>query len=217
MGGHAAVELAVLPAVPVFHTKFQTTYGRYFAPDHPFWDHFQQVWFELAEATVRDASLEEVGLDEFLQVAAKKTGAAKIPTAAVCYHYQRPDLVAPWAQFLDRFSAWHQMWNDLVSWRKDLEAGTRTYLLSEADRRKGAGQMVSDWVIAEGLLWGFDLLEAWMEELRSSAAQLESSDLEAYLDERASLTTLARCDTIGEVAPTDCASSRDAGIEERLT
>ena len=184
MDGHATVEPRLLPALGFFHTQFQAPYQRHFQAEHPFWAFFASTWFASAEATVRDAGLAELDRELFVQVAAQKTCAAKIPLAAVCYRFARPHLLAPWSQFVDRFGCWHQMLNDLFDWRRDLEHRTQTYFLSEADRRKGPGESVAGWVIREGFEWGIELLQTWMAELKALAHTLDSSALTAYLATR---------------------------------
>lgn len=192
MDGHATVELKLLPALAFFHTQFQAAYQRHFDHHHPFWEFFERVWFQSAEVTIEDARLEDLDLEQFMRIAAKKTCAAKIPVAAVCYRYEHQDLIGPWSQFLDLFGRWHQMWNDLFTWRKDIENGTRTYFLSEADRRKSSNQSVTEWVIGEGLVWGIELLQTWMGDLRSASKDLRSAELAVYLDERASMLAARR-------------------------
>jgi len=184
MDGHATVELEMLPALSFFHTQFQAAYQRHFGHRHPFWEFFETVWLQSAEVTMRDASLSDVTREQFVEVAAKKTCAAKIPAAAVCYKYERQDLIGPWAQWLDLFGCWHQMWNDLFTWGRDIKNGTCTYFLSEAERSKVAGQSATEWVIKGGFEWGIRQLQDWMGELKDMASSLDSQDLLAYLDGR---------------------------------
>jgi hypothetical protein len=184
MDGHATVELKLLPALGFFHTQFQAAYQRYFPHGHPFWAVFERVWFRSAEATIVDADLADLSQEQFVRVAANKTCAAKIPVVAVCCRYERQDLIAPWSRFLDLFGRWHQMWNDVFTWRRDIEQGTRTYFLSEADRRKSATQSATEWVMWEGFDWGISLLQEWMDDLRAAASHLKSEDVAGYLDER---------------------------------
>ena len=187
MDGHATVELGLLPALSFFHTRFQMAYQRYFDHSHPYWALFQEMWFRSAEVTMKDASLADLDREQFEQLAAKKTCAALIPVAAVCYRYKRPDLIAPWSQFLDLFGRWHQMWNDLFTWLRDVRNQTRTYFLSEAERRKRPEEMVTEWVNREGLDWGCQVLEAWMRELVAASKEMGSEELVAYLDSRSAM------------------------------
>lgn len=184
MDHQATVELKLLPALNFFHTQFQMAYQRYFEPHHPFWDFFRQVWFHSAEVTMQDAAL--TGLDEsqFRQIAAQKTSAAKIPLAAICYRYQRPDLIAPWSELVDLFGCWHQFLNDLFDWQKDSTRQIPTYFLTEAERRRRESETLTEWVIREGFSWGIETLGLWMVELRQSARHLESTALLDYLEVR---------------------------------
>ncbi|KPL22561.1 MAG: hypothetical protein AMJ93_06925 [Anaerolineae bacterium SM23_84] len=184
MDGHATIELQILPALNFFYTEFQRPYQRYFAHEHPFWDHFTATWYASAEVTIRDARAETIDRDHFVQVTARKTCAVKIPVAAVCYRYERPDLIPPWAQLVDLFGCWHQMYNDLFDWRQDLERETHTYFLSEAERRKKPAESVTDWVIREGFAWGIETLAAWMAQLQAMSDELGSPDALAYLKTR---------------------------------
>ena len=184
MDGHATVEPKLLPALNFFHTQFQSPYQRYFEHAHPFWDFFSTVWFHSAEVTMKDASLLDIDRTQFMQVTAQKTCAAKIPLAAVCFRYELADFITPWAEFVDLFGCWHQMWNDLFDWFKDLERETNTYFLSEAKRRKLPDESIIEWVIREGFDWGIEVLQTWMNELKALARNLNSPDMVAYLAER---------------------------------
>lgn len=181
----AEVERKLLPAAGFFHTQFQSPYQRYFAAAHPFWELFRRVWFHAADSTIRDAALTNIDRDTFITVAAQKVSAARIPLAAVCYRYERPELIAEWSRLVDLLGAWHQMFNDLLGWHKDLAHGAHTYLLSEAERQRAPGETVAAWVLREGFAWAMAALEGWMAELRALAAGLGSPALERYLDGRA--------------------------------
>ena len=187
MDGHATGELKLLPAAAFFHAQFQAAYQRYFDAAHPFWGHFTQVWFQAADVTAQDASLSQVSLEAFRRYASQKICAVKVPLAAVCYRYDRLDLLEPWSRFVEAFGAWHQMWNDLYDWSKDLRHGTRTYFLSEAERRKRPDESVAAWVVREGFDWGSAVLSDWMAEARARAAPLNSTALVEYLDQRGAM------------------------------
>ncbi len=187
MDGHPTIELQILPALNFFYTEFQRPYQHYFAPEHPFWDYFTATWFASAEVAIKDAHVETIDHDHFVQVTAQKTCAVKIPIAAVCYRYERPDIISLWAQLVDLFGCWHQMYNDLFDWRKDSELQTCTYFLSEAERRKAPAESVADWVIREGFAWGIETLAAWMVQLKAMSDELYNPDVLAYLDAREAL------------------------------
>ena len=184
MDGDVAVDLTLLPALNFFHTQFQAPYQRYFSAAHPFWNDFRRIWFRSGEAAMQDASLTEVDETLFVQIAAQKVCAARIPVAAVCYHHQRLDLIEPWFHVVDLLGCWHQMMNDVFDWHKDMEHQSQTYFLSEAGRRKASGEAVTAWVVKEGFAWGSQTLHTWMAELKEMAQHLQSPDLSAYLEER---------------------------------
>lgn len=181
MDAHATVEKQLLPALNFFHTQFQSAYHLFFSADHPFWPDFRQIWFLSAETAMRDAELGSIDLETFRRISSQKVCAAKIPIAAVCYYYNRQDLFAPWARFVDLFGCWHQMFNDIFDWHKDTSNQTVTYFLSEADRRRQPGEAVAAWVAHEGFSWGVAVLQAWMEELHQVAKDLDCPALVDYL------------------------------------
>jgi hypothetical protein len=201
MDGHPTTELQILPALNFFYAEFQRPYQRYFPHEHPFWDRFAATWYASAEVTIRDARAETIDCDHFVRVTARKTCAVKIPIAAVCYRCGRPDLIPPWGQFVDLFGCWHQMDNDLFDWRKDLERQTRTYFLSEAERRKEAGESVMDWVIREGFGWGFETLATWMAQLQAMGAGLGSPDVLAYLKVREAMASERQSTVVAGLQP----------------
>lgn len=176
----------VLPALIFFHTEFQLTYHRHFPDRHPFWRAFANASFAAAETASQDAGLDEIGLLQFQQTSARKIAGAKVPIAAVCHRYERPELLVPWSEFVDLLGRWHQMRNDMLGWNRDLRNGTQTYFLSEASRRKASTESIVEWVIGEGLAWGFAQLEASMQELLTAAAELDCPPLATYLEDRRS-------------------------------
>src|SRR5262249_3579153 len=111
MEGDVGTDLNLLPVLGVFHAEFERGYRVLFSPGHSFWELFTSLWFHSAEVTMLDAGLAEFDLTQFLETAAQKTCAAKIPVAAVAYKYGRADLLRPWLRFMDRFSCWSQMLN----------------------------------------------------------------------------------------------------------
>ncbi len=184
MDGDAEVDLGLLPALNFFHTQFQSAYQPHFPPGHPFWAVFADVWLHSGESVMQDASTSDIDRDRFVQFAAQKVCAAKIPIAAVCYHSNRPDMIPPWCQLVDLLGCWNQMIDDLFDWRKDMEHGAPTFFLSEAGRRKAPGESVAAWVVREGFAWGSETLHLWMAELQEMAQHLSSPGLFAYLGTR---------------------------------
>jgi hypothetical protein len=185
-------EPSVLPAMIFFHTEFQLTYQRWFAQGHPFWSALTAASLTAADTASRDAQLAAIDREQFVTVSARKIAGAKIPIAAVCHRYERPDLLRPWSRFVDLLGCWHQMRNDIQGWSRDLERGRRTYFLSEASSRADASASVAEWVIDEGLAWGFAELDGWMDEVLRLGRQLGSGPLVAYLERRRADLVLER-------------------------
>lgn len=175
---------AALPALIVLHTEFQRAYHRYFPHAHPFWDDLSAASLESAETASKDAGLSVIGPEQFIDTSARKIAGAKIPIAAVCHRYERPDLLSRWHTLVDLLGRWHQMGNDILGWSRDLEAGRRTYFLSEGAARAGEWRHVSEWVLVDGLAWGRSKLDGWMQELQGEAAGLDCEPLAEYLRQR---------------------------------
>lgn len=184
MDGHATVELKLLPALHFFQTQFQQPYQRYFDFDHPFWTVFTTIWFHSSEVTIRDAHLTDIDEVTFREVSAQKSCAAKIPLAAACYRYDRPDLIEPWSDLVDLLGCWHQFLNDLFGWHRDYARQSCTYFLSEAERQRIGDEPVAGWIAREGFAWAIAKAEGWMSELQTLAAELGSPELIVYLETR---------------------------------
>ena len=184
MDGNATVEMEILPASIFFHTNFLTSYHRHFDHGHPFWARAHAISFSTADAIFKDSSLEAVDAAQFKRISSQKTAAAQIPIAAACYYYKRPDLIEPWSRLSELFSAWSQMFDDIFDCFSDAASGTRTYFLSEAERRMRPGEATAEWLAREGMMWGSGVLTEWMTEMRALAVQLQSPDVDAYLVER---------------------------------
>lgn len=184
MDGNSTVELKLLPALNFFQTQFQAAYHPYFAADHPFWRFFQITWFHSAEVTFKDALMTSFTAAEFEQVAAQKTCAAKIPLAAICYRYERADLLPAWSHWVDLFGCWHQLLNDLFGWHRDSAGGVQTYFLAEAERRRRPAEPVVAWVVREGFAWAISTAQGWMSALKILSHELHSPELLAYLETR---------------------------------
>jgi hypothetical protein len=184
MDGQATVELELLPALGFFHSCFQTVYQTYFAGDHPFWEQFSAIWLHSAEVAMQDAGQAGIDEEEFTQIAAQKICAVKIPLVALCYRYERPDLVEPWFRLVDLLGCWHQFLNDLLGWYRDDTRQSYTYFLAEAARRRTDAEPLVSWVAREGLDWATGQLAAWMAALKALAVELDSPDLAHYLDTR---------------------------------
>jgi hypothetical protein len=184
MDGDAEAKLNLLPALNFFHTQFQATYHSYFPAEHPFWNTFKTIWFRSAESAMQDITLVDIDQAAFKQIAGQKVCAGKIPVIATCYYHERPDLIETWSEFIDLLGCWHQMFNDLFDWNKDLTHQNPTYFLSEARRQAGTNDAVTGWVFKGGFVWGCQLMHGWMAELRVMAQTLEITDMVTYLDTR---------------------------------
>lgn len=187
MDGHSTVERQLLPVSGLFHMHFHGVYHTYFAHGHPFWRLFRSICLQSAENAVRDAGLSQIDLPTFQEVAGKKVVGGKIPLAAISYRYDALYLFDRWQAFYDKLGCWHQMYNDLFGWLKDLRNQTPSYFLSEAERRKAPEQSPAEWVIHEGFSWGIEVLNRWLGDLRYLAAELNSPELVAYLHKRQTL------------------------------
>jgi hypothetical protein len=177
-------EPPVLPAMIFFHTEFQLTYQRWFAQADPFWSALAAASLAAAETASQDTGLLGIDREQFVAISARKIAGAKIPIAAVCHRYGRPDLLGPWSRFVDVLGCWHQMLNDIQGWSRDLERGRRTYFLSEAASRAGGSASVAEWVIEDGLRWGFAQLDGWMDKLLAVGGELDCRPLVVYLERR---------------------------------
>jgi hypothetical protein len=190
MDNDELADAGLLPALSFFHVNLQTPLHQYFEGGHPFWYFFLETWLHCADVTIVDCGKASFSLEEFTSIAAKKTSAAKIPLAAVCYRYSRDDLVEPWVEFHDVLGCWHQMWNDMRDWAADERNGIVTYFLSEGRRVKQLGETMTEWVIREGYGWGLTMLDGWMQEMKDRAAALGAQELADYLTQR---DELERC------------------------
>jgi hypothetical protein len=175
------IQRAAIPALYSFHTQFLSTYFKYFQHSDPFWRKFEKSFMTAAEAAAVEATLEYVCEVEFIEVSARKTTTAVIPIAAVCFHYGRPDLLPSWEELFALLARWHQMRDDLLDWSIDYKLDNRTWVLSEAERRRADGESVAEWMGREGLKWGQSVMECWINEAVTMASGLGSPTLVRYL------------------------------------
>ncbi|HJQ64978.1 MAG TPA: class 1 isoprenoid biosynthesis enzyme [Gemmatimonadales bacterium] len=184
---------SLLPAAGFFHAEFQQAYAKYFEPEHPFWEWFPNLWFGAVEATVMDARLKTVTLEQFQRVAALKVSPAKIPIVATCLRHGKPDALPARLALCDRLGAIAQMTDDVFDWQDDLEdQGRTTYFLSEAKRRRKRKEPATAWILREGFAWGVASIESWYEVLADDARALGGLELVRHLDtERAVLAERA--------------------------
>jgi len=178
---HATVELELLPVLGIFHTQFQLPYQKYFDHTHLFWEFFTKTWFHSADVTIADSRSVRQDRTQFMEIAAQKICAIKIPLAAVAYFYNHSELIQPWSQLVTNFGRWHQMNSDLFHWNEDLSQGVNTYFLSEAKKRKSTNESHADWILREGFQWGLTILDDWMTDAQDQASQLNSKGLMHFL------------------------------------
>ncbi|HUO46678.1 MAG TPA: class 1 isoprenoid biosynthesis enzyme [Acidimicrobiia bacterium] len=184
MDGDAPADVGLLPALSLFHTWFTEPFHQWFPPGHPFWEDFRNIWFDTAELTLRDSALPSINREQFETITARKTGAAKIPIAAVAHALGHPEQLADWNRLIDRFGCWHQMINDLFGWQKDLRNGLITYIQSEGRRLTNSPDSLQEWFFGPGFDWATAQLDAWMSEIQDLAVGIGSPDLLSYLEKR---------------------------------
>jgi hypothetical protein len=137
-----------------------------------------------ADATIADASLQDIDAVQFRTVSASKVSAARIPLLAVALRHEAETIPPAWEALFGRVSAWHQLHNDFFDWQRDLAARVETWFVSEGRRRTAVGESIEMWVVREGFDWGVQTLDAWMREMRPLARELSPGAV-AYLDARA--------------------------------
>jgi len=184
MDGHATQEYQLVGATGVFHLLFQAVYQKYFERQHPFWEFFRQSYFEAVDATMQDGQLTDKTEAQFVNVISHKTGFAKIPLAAVCYRYNCLPLMTPWSVFIEDFSRWHLMEEDVFDYLVDLNDQTPTFFLCEGQRRKYPDERLEAWAIREGLTWAKALMTGWMTDIKASGITPEAL---AYVEAREAL------------------------------
>jgi hypothetical protein len=175
------LERKILPVAGYFLSEFQLGYQKYFPAEHEFWQVFRRLWTASAASSAEDAMQRSVGFAEFERVSSRKFSAAGIPVAATCHHYGRADLVPAWLNLVDGLGRWSQMVDDILDWHQDRGLGRATYFLTEGERQRRREESRDEWILREGLDWGFDLLNEWMDRLQQSASHLGSPGLMEYL------------------------------------
>ena len=183
MDGHA-IERAAMPALYPFHLRFMRPYQKYFDYSSAFWCEFERILMITVEAVAGEASLEKITEEDFIRFSARKPAAAVIPLAAVCVHYGRIDMLAPWESVLTSFARWHQMRDDIMDWNSDMQAGQPSWLLTEAARRRNAGEPVAAWMGREGFRWAKNVMDRRINETLEAASELKSQPLLSYIEQR---------------------------------
>lgn len=184
----------LLPAVGVLHTLFQSAYLDFFEGGHPFWPRFHAAWARCNEAAVLDATAVEIDDETFERLSARKVSAGIIPMEAVAWRCGQSALPPAWAALFPKLCAFHQRYNDLFDWQRDLASGAVTGFLTLAARRRQAGESTLAWVAREGFALESARLERGLDELDTLAADTGSTDLIAWLQRRRTLLTQAVAD-----------------------
>jgi hypothetical protein len=179
-----AVAARLLPAVCVLHAEFQSSYARRFSADHPFWIGFHEAWASGSDAALAETLLPSVDEESFVRISARKVSASIIPMRAVAWHHGVGDLPGPWASLFPVLCSFHQRYNDLFDWQRDLEAGARTWFLCEAERRRHGDESVSAWVAREGFELCMSRLESDLAQLDAFALATGCTALRQYLEVR---------------------------------
>lgn len=123
-----------------------------------------------------------VDREAFERTSSRKTGAVRIPIAAVCHYREHEPLRQGWDELAEAIGRWHQFHNDVFGWRKDLAHGSMTYFLSEGQRRRP--DAVEAWVVEEGFGWAMTELNEMMRQVKGIATALDANEVLWYLDER---------------------------------
>ena len=194
------LERSLLPMTGYFHAQATTTYHRYFEHTHPFWGHFARWNTQSADFAIEDSSNREIDLATFQRIAGKKVVAGKIPIAAVLAHYNQLERLPAWEAFYDQLSCWHQLLNDVLSWKKDMQHQSASYFLCEGERRKGEGESLFGWLLREGFAWGLATLEQWLNDLHTRALALDSTPLTHYLLSRGELLKAQQLDMTASIS-----------------
>jgi hypothetical protein len=181
---HGTIETSLLPATGLFEREFRSVYQKYFSPEHPFWNCFERFWVATTASVEKEATLRDMELEDFREIAANKFAAAKIPLSAVAYSCQRPDVLPLWLHFCDEFARATQSLDDLFDWQDDLQGGRCTYFLAEGARRKEKHESTESFVLREGFFRGAQCLREWTMLVHELATQLNCRALIQYLDQR---------------------------------
>lgn len=187
MDRSSEAEPGLLPAVAVLHAAFHGPYQRWFSAAHPFWTTFGAAWVRCHEAAVVEAQLTDIDEQCFLRVSAVKVSAGIIPLTAVAWQRHGGNLPLPWARLFPRLCAFHQRYNDLFDWKRDLDSGAVTGFLSEGRRLRRPGESLLAWVARDGFDREVGRLQAELKLLHDDAAQTDSRALIEWLRTRVAL------------------------------
>jgi hypothetical protein len=176
-----AAEPGLLPAVAVLHAQFQSAYARWFPSAHPFWEAFHAAWARCNEAAVVEAGLSDIDERAFASFSAPKVSAAIIPMLAVAWQRNSGSLPPAWAQLFPKLCAFHQRYNDLFDWKRDLDSGAVTHFLCQGRNQLRAGESMFAWVAREGFAQEARRLRSELLSLQADASRTRSPSLCAWL------------------------------------
>jgi hypothetical protein len=179
--GQSPADAPLLPLAAFFHCNFHAAYTGWFEPANPFWDCFRELWMGMADATVSGSRRTAFAEAELERATVGKIAAVKIPVAAVCFRYGRPDLLGGWFDFYDAFCCAHELLDDVIDCFSDLAAGRPSFLLSQAGRDKLPGETIESYLIRAGLGRGYAAISAWLAEAQKRSERLESDLLVSFI------------------------------------
>ena len=179
MDNHPTVERKLLPVAGYLVFQSQIHYRKHFPDGHPFWEWGDRIWSSFCDACAKDIRLMDIDEDTFIKIVSQKCSGAKLAVGAVLYKCDRLDLLQPWMEWIDLYSSWHILQEDMFDWKPDSEGNTPSYILDEARRRKGEHELLLVWLADEGVDWATAKLKVWMQQLRDMT--FAPPETQAYL------------------------------------
>jgi hypothetical protein len=142
------------PCTLYFDSEAIRPYRKYFPTAHKFWNLFDGLLAQQAEASAADGLLEDVDAETFACLSSRKFTGTKIPMSAVRFRYRGLESeFEQWLRLVDCLGNFAQFSNDFFDWHHDPTFGIITYLSSEW-RRRAPGDSVTTWFLREGFDWG---------------------------------------------------------------
>ncbi len=185
MDQHYTNELQLLPITAIFHEQFQRSYFQYFTSESPFWQYFANHWAIQADTAAKETFIDIKTENDFINISSKKISGMKIPLAAVCYRYNKLDVLNQWEKFSDLFGLWHLFEEDFFDWFQDNQLNYNTFFLSQ-HKTTYPKMPVEEWYIDFGFDWGAKKLSGWMDELKKLAHKMnqKNNSIVRYLEMR---------------------------------
>ncbi len=172
----------LLPVLAPLQLELLRPYEQLFARDPEALRCIRELWRRHADDTFADAVLSNMDQRAFEDVVCNKFSGARLPLWAVARATDQLDALPTWYSFLRDFGAWHQMLNDTLDWRRDLENRVPTFFLSLSPG--GTTAAIAAWVLRSGLEQAAALLHGYWLRLERAATALGSSDVSAFLKRR---------------------------------